>query len=184
MTDVTDIEQQKKDLERQKNLYWKQLVDLKVAAIYMRCYRDYLGTWVTRIAMVRAIASSGSIAGWAIWKEFAFLWGMIIVLSQLIDALKDVFPFVKTFKAAGEQVATLSSLLLDALLEWENIFANKYTADEIMSRRFKLMKLQQEAENKNFPDGLKVRQGLFESAQEEARSYFLTTYNIETEEVV
>lgn len=75
---------------RQQNLYWNQMIELKVAAGYIRHYRDDLGKKVTALATVKAIASSGGIAAWAIWKEYAFLWGTIIAASQLADALKDV----------------------------------------------------------------------------------------------
>jgi hypothetical protein len=169
------------DLERQKRLYWQELVELKVATIYMRRYRDNLGSWVTRISAVRAIASSGSIGAWAIWKELAFVWGFIIVISQVTDALKDVFPFVKTFKAASDHVTTLSSLLIESLLDWENISGNKYSDTEITTRTFKLMKLRLDAESKNFPDGLKVNDSLFAKAQEDAQAYFVATYKLEDE---
>ena len=98
------------------------MVELKVAAAYTRRYRDALGTWVTGLGTVKAIASSGSIAAWVIWKEYAFVWGMIIAASQVADALKDVFPFAKTHKAASEHTTTLGSIFIDAQLEWESIF--------------------------------------------------------------
>jgi hypothetical protein len=83
---------------RQQQLYWNQMVELKVATSYIRRYRDHLGRWVTGVGMLRAIASSGSIAAWALWKEHAFVWGAIIAVSQVADALKDVFPFTKNKK--------------------------------------------------------------------------------------
>jgi hypothetical protein len=48
---------------RQQQLYWNQMIELKVAASYMRLYRDDLGTWVARLAILKAVASSGSVAG-------------------------------------------------------------------------------------------------------------------------
>lgn len=44
---------------RQQDLYWKELVQLKVRCEYMRRYRAVLAGWVTRLATLRAIASSG-----------------------------------------------------------------------------------------------------------------------------
>ncbi len=77
------------------------MVEIKVAASYMRRDRDDLGVWVTRLGTLKAIASSGGIAAWVIWKEYAFLWAAIIAASQVADALRDVFPFAKTHKAAA-----------------------------------------------------------------------------------
>jgi hypothetical protein len=59
---------------RQQQLYFRELFQLKVRCEYTRRYRDTLSTWVTRFAILRAVASSGSIAGWVIWREYAFVW--------------------------------------------------------------------------------------------------------------
>jgi hypothetical protein len=73
----------------------------------------------------------------------------------------------------------LGSLFIDAQLEWENIFSGRYTDEEIMKRRHKLMKLQHEAERASFPDGLATQGSLFTQAQQEAKEYFKTTYGVE-----
>lgn len=163
---------------RQQQLYWNQVIELKVAAVYIRRYRDDLGRWVTGLGTVKAIASSGSIAAWAIWKEYAFLWGMIIAASQVADALKDVFPFTKTHKAASEHTITLGSLFIDAQLEWESIFSGRYTNEQTTNRRHKLMKSQHDAERHNFPHGLATKASLFAEAQQEAKDYFTATYGV------
>lgn len=104
--------------------------------------------------------------------------GLIIAASQVTDALKDVFPFTKKHKAASAHAITLGSLFIDAQLEWENIFSGRYTDDEIMKRRHKLMKLQHDAERVSFPDGLATQESLFAEAQKEAADYFRTTYGV------
>jgi hypothetical protein len=118
------------------------------------------------------------IAAWAIWREYAFVWGAVIAAAQVADALKEVFPFTKTQKAASELTITLGSLFIDAQLEWENIFSGRYTNEQITTRRHKLMKLQQDAECHNFPHGLATKTALFAQAQQEAKDYFATTYGV------
>jgi len=81
------------DLHRQQKLYWDQMFELKVAASYIRLYRDSLGKSVAWLGALKAIASCAGIGAWVIWKEYAFVWGAIIAASQVADALKDVFPF-------------------------------------------------------------------------------------------
>src|SRR5258708_3291547 len=105
---------------RQQQLYWAQMVELKVASSYIRRYRDYLGKRVTGLGALRAIDFSGGIAAWALWKEHAFLWAAIIAASQVADALKEVFPFTKRHKAASEHTIPLGSIFIDAQLEWES----------------------------------------------------------------
>jgi len=154
------------------------MIELKVASAYIRRYRDYLGKWVTSLGVLRAVASSGGIAGWALWKQYAFVWGAIIAASQVTDALKDVFPFTKKHKAASVHTITLGAMFIDAQLEWENIFSGRYTNDQIMKLRHKLMKLQHDAERDNFSDGLAVKEELFAQAEHEAKEYFRATYGV------
>jgi hypothetical protein len=163
---------------RQQQLCWTQMVELKIASSYIRLYRDHLARWVTGLATLRAIASSASIGAWVVWKQYAFIWAAIIVASQVADALKEVFPFSKKHKAASELTLALTSLFIDAQLEWENIFSGRYNNEEIMNRLHKLRKLQLEAEGKSFPEGLAKKATLFEQAQNSASQYFATTYNV------
>src|SRR5260370_6581295 len=163
---------------RQQELYWVRMVELKVAACYIRRYRDYLGKRVTALGTLRAIASSGSIAAWALWREHAIVWGAIIAASQVADALRGVFPFTKKHKAASAHTITLGSIFIDAQLEWENIFSGRYADDQIMNRRHKLMKLQHDAERTSFPDGRATRHSLFAQAQQEAQVYLTGTYGV------
>lgn len=163
---------------RTQQLYWAQMVGLKVASEYIRHYRDYPGKWTTSLGTIKAVASSGGIAAWAIWREYAFIWGLIIAASQVADALKDVFPFTKKHKAASEHAIALNSLFIDAQLEWESIFAGRYADEEIVRRRHKLMKLQHDAERNSFPDGLARRASFFALAQQEAEECFKSTYGV------
>lgn len=166
------------DPHRQQRLYWDQMYALKVAASAIRLYRDSLNKWVTGLGALKAIASCGGIAAWAIWREYAFVWGFIIAMAQVADALKDVFPFAKTHKSTCAHAVTLNSLFIDAQLEWENIFGGKYSDDEIMKRVYQLRKLQLEAENHDFPDGLAMRCALLERAKQDARDYLVSTYGV------
>jgi len=128
---------------------------------------------------VRAIASSAGIGAWAIWREYAFIWGAIIALSQVMDALKEVFPFTRQHKAASELAIVLESLFIDAQLEWESIKAGKYDEEQVSRRPHKLRTLHHHAECNIFRDGLPRRQDLFIAAEMESGVFFLKTYGVE-----
>jgi hypothetical protein len=162
----------------QQKQYWAEMVKLKASSLYIRYYRDSLGRKVTKIAAVRAVASSVSIGGWALWQRFAWFWGLIIATSQVADALKDVFPFAKTHKAANELTVALDRFFIDAQLEWDNIFSGKYTNEEISTRLHKLRTLQPQAEQHNFPDGLAEQPDLKSRARQDAVEYFWKTYGV------
>jgi hypothetical protein len=157
---------------RQQQLYFRELFQLKVRCEYTRRYRNILSAWVTRIAILRAVASSGSIAGWVIWRDYAFVWGAIIAAAQLADALKDAIPYTARQKAANALLTDLDALFIEALFEWEGVFSAKFTNEEITERRRKLMQLQHEMDGKHFPTGdLSNRPDLLALAEQDAITY-------------
>ncbi|MGD0911836.1 MAG: hypothetical protein ABR928_08065 [Terracidiphilus sp.] len=113
-----------------------------------------------------------------VWERYAFVWGAIIAASELADALKDVFPFAKKHKAAGAHSMTLDNLFNDVQLEWENIFSGRYSDEEIMNRLHRLRKLQLDALQRNFPDGLAERPKLLIQAKLIAETYFKSAYGV------
>ncbi|HEV3037783.1 MAG TPA: hypothetical protein VHA33_08365 [Candidatus Angelobacter sp.] len=161
---------------RQWEQYWQEMIELKFAACYISLYRGYLSNWVTYLGVLKAVASSVGIAGWAIWRQYAFAWAVIIAAAQVADALKEVFPFIKRHKAASELTATYDNLFIDTQLEWENIISGRFTDDQITNRLHKLRKLQREAERRNFPEGLAKKPELAKQAKEHTEEYFLKTY--------
>ncbi len=129
--------------------------------------------------IIKAVASSGAIAGWFASNSYKLLWGCIIAAAQLLDVLKDVFPFAKLHKQAANLTVALELLLIDAEHEWEKIHIGKIDDEAIIQRRTRLRKLQLEAEQKQFPEGFEPDRNIIALATEETRSYFLVTYNLE-----
>ena len=64
--------------------YWNQLVILKVVACYVRRYRDEQAWWINKIGLFKAVVTSGTIGAWAIWKDYAFVWGLLIGAAQIL----------------------------------------------------------------------------------------------------
>jgi hypothetical protein len=157
---------------RQQDLYWKELFQLKIACEYLRRYRSILARWVTVFDALKAFTSSGAIGGWVIWKEYAFFCGAMIAVSQVADALTDVFPFTARLKAANELVMNLDALFIEVLHEWEGVFAARFTNAEITERRRKLMQLRHDLEVKHFPNGgLPKRDDLLTLAEKDTIAY-------------
>jgi hypothetical protein len=143
----------------------------------MRLYRNQLGRRVKAVEIIKAVASSGGIGGWVIWKEIPFVWTSIIVATQLVDVFKGIFPFSRSHKAASDLTVALEVIYIDAEDEWESIHAGRLTAAEITKQRTKLRKLQLAEERKFFPEGVELPQSLIRLATEEANAYFETTFS-------
>ncbi|MCJ2093218.1 hypothetical protein MKK67_12060 [Methylobacterium sp. J-072] len=167
---------------RQPDLYWRQLQQLKASSVCIRLYRNQLARRVRAVEIIKAVASSGSIAGWVVFKEYPILWSSIIVAAQLLDALKNVFPFARNHKSASDLTVAIELLWIDAEEEWEQIYIGELPEDQIIKRRTQLRKIQLEAEGRYFPEGFEPSKKLLRLAEVEANAYFELTYP-ETEDV-
>jgi hypothetical protein len=130
--------------------YWNQLVLLKTIACFVRRYRDEQGRWITRIGIFKAVVTSGTIGAWAIWKDYAFIWGVLLGVAQVLDAAKEFIPQTTNRRGAAECVTVLETMLIDAQFEWYEIFAGKHQAGEIMERWRKLARFMTETEENSF----------------------------------
>ena len=70
------------DNKRQADLYWRQIEQLKAAAVCIRLYRNRLTHRVKTVEIVKAVASSGAIAGWFAFDSYKYLWGCIIAAAH------------------------------------------------------------------------------------------------------
>ena len=152
------------------------MVELKAASVAMRLHRNRLSRRVRSIEAVRAIASSASIGGWAVWHELGQVWGSIIAATQVLDALKNVFPFVREQKCASDLTVALELLFIDAQQEWDRIQDAQLSPKVIMDRCTKLRKLQLDAERKHFPEGFEPDPALNRLAMLETANYMAMVY--------
>lgn len=87
--------------------------------------------WDRNINIFLAIASSGSIAAWAIWKDHPILWSSIIVLSQVITTIKPYFPYIKVIKELNSRCYKIDLLNIEYERFWNKIQRGTLTEDTI-----------------------------------------------------
>ncbi|MCR5540634.1 MAG: hypothetical protein K6F71_07435 [Ruminococcus sp.] len=76
-----------------KERYWKFMYQKMHKITYIDLYRERC-IWYNRILKcVIALSSSGSVAAWAIWKNHAFIWGLIVAIGQVINILYEILPY-------------------------------------------------------------------------------------------
>lgn len=73
--------------------YWKFLVQLRSSIEYLDLYYEASYKKDRYINIILAFASSASVAAWAIWKQYTFIWAAIITLSQIVAVLKPFLPY-------------------------------------------------------------------------------------------
>ena len=67
------------------------------------------------------IATSSSVAAWAIWKIHPTLWAMIIGISQVVTLLKPYFLFPKYIKVFNEKSIRWQNLSMELEKLWFNL---------------------------------------------------------------
>jgi hypothetical protein len=87
------------------------------------------------------IASSGAIATWAVVQSHPLIWGAIIAITQVADAVKDEFPLTSRLNAASATLTSFDALFIEADFEWASIFSGQFSNAEIMKRCRKLKQL-------------------------------------------
>jgi hypothetical protein len=151
-----------------ENLIWSQFYRVSVRSAYLEKLLKQNETIDRRINIFFAITSSSSIAGWAIWKDLAFIWGFVIAASQLLNAVLPLFPYKERIKSLSGLARDLRQLAITLESKWIDISAGDITEKEM--RKIYHAYLRQEAEfeekyfhGKSIPEDIK----LFNDAENE-----------------
>jgi ribosomal protein L12E/L44/L45/RPP1/RPP2 len=119
-----------------------------------------------------AIAASTSIAGWAIFKEYTFVWASIVA-SQVVQAVKEYLPYKTRLKALAGLSQDLNAIGLAAENHWYKVSAGALYDDDIHELRFDLKQRKLAAVQKAFPaSGLPENKKLATQAETETQQYF------------
>lgn len=176
MTEDAESQPRVEAFYRAHNLYWTELVQLKIDTVYVERYRDWLTTWLTRFTIGRAIVSVGALGSWFAGIGHPEVWGAVIVVSQVAEAVVNALPLSTRQKGLSAFALALESILIDALLEWETVHSGEIDSREITRRRHVLMRLRHETEAKHIPTGLPTKRRFSILAERDAAAYFEVTY--------
>jgi hypothetical protein len=164
------------DAKRQSDLYWRQMEQLKAACVCMRLVRNRYARRVRTVELIKAVASSGAVAGWFATDSLKLTWAIIIAAAQLLDVVKEVFPFTRLHRQAAALTVALETLFIEAEDDWEKIYVGKIGEEAIISYRTRLKKAQLEMETRHFPEGFDPPWDVVKLAIRETRTYFQVTY--------
>jgi hypothetical protein len=111
--------------------YWNKLCEVRTHTFY---YQEYLNDSRKKSGWLKAflaVVSSGSIAGWAVWQEYQFVWGGIIALSQVVNAVKRFLPFEKRISVLGIVYSRLTALAVSVENDWYDVSEGRWSSKEI-----------------------------------------------------
>jgi len=158
--------------------YWNLFCYLKIRTIHNYYYNIETEKIDRYLRIFLAITSSASIAAWTIWKEFSQIWGGIIALSQLLNAIKDYLPYQNRMRKLSSFSSELNTLLLLCERKWYDVASGNMTEREIHQAFMDMKESLQKSEEKHFSESpLPINDKIFEKAELEAATYFKTFYN-------
>lgn len=152
--------------------YWEEFSTLRRDAIYINRYHAEVEGTDRWLNIFSAFASNGSIAGWIIWKEIAFIWGGVIAASQALNAIKTYLPFRKRMAALAALGPELEALALVAETDWLKVSQGQLTEEEIHTLTMALKTKALRATTKSFSgSSLPERKALLDVAERDASAY-------------
>lgn len=153
--------------------FWDEIVDTKYSIYYFECYKQYYEKIDLRIKYFLGITSSSSIASWAVWREYDYIFGIIIAISQVINAIKHFFPFETKFKKLQALTSEYERIYLIANNDWYYVSEGLKTTEEINMETTKIKKLKLDAESKYFDNScLKDNHKIYKKAEQKLKIYY------------
>lgn len=132
--------------------YWKYMVQIKAWIFYLDVYTEDSYRWDRIINIVVAIASSTSIAAWAIWQKYSFVWSIIIAISQVLTTIKGFLPYSKRLKMLVPFMEDLKFLYNKIEYNWFKVASGDLSEDEINELLYSFKDEFANIENKNLKE--------------------------------
>lgn len=168
--------------------YWQEFLDLKRDAYYTEFYHDVTERTERIINVITAAASSSAVAGWVIWREtinvfgvninLSLFWMVIIMASQVINAVKEYLPYKTRLSSLSTMANELNSLALVMESDWYKVSRGLLTEQEINDLHMEIKRKKLQATTKSFPDtSLPENKRLLARADTATISYVQTYFN-------
>ena len=165
-----------------QRLYWQEMITLKRDARYVDLCLARTETIDRCIKGGLAVAASSSIASWAVFKEYSFVWATIVAGSQVVQVVKEYLPYKNRLRALAGLSQDLNAISLAAENNWFRVSSGNLYEEDIHDLRFDLKKRKQAAVQKAFPTaGLPENKRFTQRADEEMQQYFSIYLNQEEE---
>lgn len=157
--------------------YWKYTVQIKAWIFYLDVYTEDSYRWDRIINIVVAIASSTSIAAWAIWKKYSFVWSIIIAISQVLTTIKGFLPYSKRLKMLVPFMEDLKFLYNKIEYNWFKVASGDLSEDEINELLYSFKDEFANIENKNLKEETLLEKDNFrEIADRKNDAYFANNF--------
>lgn len=151
--------------------FWKEFYQLKAHVNYVELHLGRTEMIDRGVKIFLALTSSGSIAAWVVWKDYAFLWGLIIAASQVVNVIRGHLPYKERLKALSGLLGDLEELGLYVEMKWLEIAEGNLTEQEITKCLSDVRSRKLKAAKKHFPaTAIPDNEGFLEKAEKDAKT--------------
>lgn len=158
--------------------YWREFTQLKEHAIYFNLYQASDNHIEFLKNVILAIASSSAIGAWAIWQVVPWLWGGIIAVSQVIQAVSPLLPYKKRLEHLNGLSNEYDGLCIKAEEDWYEISKGRKSDDEIHEMQMRLKRRILEIANKQLKGYvIPIDKKLEKEAKEQRELYFKNQFS-------
>jgi hypothetical protein len=160
--------------------YWKEFYRLKAHLNYVELMLAKTESIDRSIKIFSAVTSSTSIGAWVIWKNYAFVWGLLIAVSQVLNAIRHFLPYKDRLRSYSGLLNELEEISLGVESRWLEIANGECSTASIRKALADLRMRRYRAFKKHLPLTTIPENGpLFEQAEEKALAYFENFYTEE-----
>ena len=155
-----------------RNSYWKLMAKVKFDCFYILLHYNHSLRWDKRTNIFLAIMSGSTIAGWAFWEKYKFLWVLLLTLFQIINVIEPYLPYSTRVEQLFEYKCELNDLYLKIERNWIRITKEEYTETEIIDLIYGYKEKLNDFEKKYMKgDFLKNKHIIKETAREQTEEY-------------
>lgn len=161
--------------------YWNELTGIKADIEFLHLYLIESSRIDSFVKILLALASSGGIAGWAIWEDpkMQFFWASLIALSQVVNAISKYLPWEKRVKAIQGAKFGLLEVLSLAERDWYSVSGGSVSAEEIHKLVMNIKDRRNEVTNKYMREiHLPHNKRYMKMAADRADDYFDRYYSV------
>ena len=153
--------------------YWIRLTQYKFSIYYFDAYIARNVKINRFIKILTAVLSSSAIAAWVNWAQYAFFWGFIIAISQVISAVNEIMPYRNRVKELSRAVNEFSVIYVEMESDWYNVASGSWTENEINKKLYEYVSRWSEIETTTLSDDyLSQDIECFEFAEKQKNDYF------------
>lgn len=111
--------------------FWRFLITTTTKGFFLRRLEAKSETTETWINASLALASSTSIAAWAIWEENPFFWAAVVAASQVVTTVKPFLPYRKRQVSTMALINGFFPILLSIEEDWYRICNDNLDSKQI-----------------------------------------------------